>query len=357
MNQIEIRNITTPYEYQELFWVIDGKALPDYLCAWASKFNDDKIISLMKPFNGLCPAWVKDLDWRADVRFVWTLIEKESSILPILLCPDDLDFSCIVVVVEVEKTKDFVYWSRIGYVIHDNENFEEEKKNGILNINAYSDRDWSMYGDNIAFAKVDSDEWYQWISENWDDELYRRRMNYTSPYYQTDGNVCWIQDMNWFFDRVEYDHMTNAYWEFQTLKQLNEFAQRDKMSVKECADFLSSLTRTGKELLEKHLNDYGEILLHLFASEQVGEPLINLLSKKAESKNYVSIYCKAIEIMWKYGNEAVVNVVDVTILERLSDEDEVWQKFGTYISHDFKVYINDIILKENLMMWGSKPLS
>ena len=47
-----------------------------------------------------------------------------------------------------------------------------------------------MYGDNIAFAKVDSDEWYQYISENWDDELYRRRMNYTHPYYQTYGNMC-----------------------------------------------------------------------------------------------------------------------------------------------------------------------
>ena len=36
--------------------------------------------------------------------------------LPIYMCPDDLDFSCIVLVVEVEKTKDYVYWNRVGYV-------------------------------------------------------------------------------------------------------------------------------------------------------------------------------------------------------------------------------------------------
>lgn len=59
---------------------------------------------------------------KGDVRFMWKVISMDSAVLPLLLCEEDLDFSCIVIVGEVEKTKDFVCWNRIGYVLHDNEN-------------------------------------------------------------------------------------------------------------------------------------------------------------------------------------------------------------------------------------------
>ena len=61
--------------------------------------------------------------------------------------------------------------------------------------------------------------------------------------------------------------------------------------------------------------------------------------------------------MWQYGDEVVVNVVDVTILERLSDDAALWQRFGTYISEEFKTYVNTDVLVYNLMMGGVKPLS
>lgn len=97
------------------------------------------------------------------------IVEMDNAPLPLFLCPEDAAFSCIVIVAEVEKTKDFVYWNRIGYVLHDMENFDEEKQNGILNLEKYSDDDWEKYGDNIALASVDSDEWKQWVSEHWDE--------------------------------------------------------------------------------------------------------------------------------------------------------------------------------------------
>ena len=49
-------------------------------------------------------------------------------------------------------------------------------------------------------------------------------------------------------------------------------------------------------------------------------------------------------------------MVDVTILERLSDEDVLWQRFGAYLSEEFKTYINTEVLTQNAMMWGVKPL-
>lgn len=338
MNHIEIKNTAEAPNYENWCWAVDGKLLYGHLNQWLLKYENNKIVNMMKPFDDLCPAWTKELDWSGDVRFVWELIEKERAILPVLLCPDDLDFTCIVVVSEVEKTEDFVYWNRIGYVNHENENFEEEKRNGILNTDTYTDKDWERYGDNIAWANVNSEEWCKWISENWDEELYRRRMNYTYPYYQTEGSIIWLYEMDWCFDRYEYEKMVNLYWEMETLWQLNTYSKKNKMSVNEGAALISRPTRHGTRSLRAHLDDYGEILLHIFASEQICEPLIDIL-KKSGNDNYIYIYCKAIEIMWKYGDDEVVNVVDVTILERLYDDADIWKKFSTIISDEFRKYI------------------
>ncbi|MBP3459809.1 MAG: hypothetical protein J6K58_11435 [Lachnospiraceae bacterium] len=356
MNHIKIAEIPTGYGYNQYVWTIDETSLFQYLSTWSADFSDDKTIKVMKPFEDLCPAWVKDLEWQGDVRFVWKVIELDSAVLPLLLCPDDTDFSCIVIVAEVKKTESFVYWNRIGYVLHKNEDFDEEKKNGILNTDAYSDEDWQKYGDNIAWEEVNSPEWRQWISEHWDEELYRRRMNYTLPYYQTEGNIFWMHTVNWVFDRYEYEQMADEYWKLQTIEQLNEYNPGQKMNIKECAELFANLTRDGRAALEKHLMDYQEILLHLLASELVSMPLISLLKENPGSDDDIRIYCKVIEIMWKYGDEAVVNVVDVTILESLSDEEAVWQRFGMYISEEFKTYINEEVLTLNLMMGGVKRI-
>lgn len=55
--------------------------------------------------------------------------------------------------------------------------------------------------------------------------------------------------------------------------------------------------------------------------------------------------------MWRYGEEAVKNVVDVTLLERLSDDEAVWCSFGQYISDDFKKYINEELLIGNIALF------
>ena len=59
-------------------------------------------------------------------------------------------------------------------------------------------------------------------------------------------------------------------------------------------------------------------------------------------------YCSFIEDMWLNGDENVVNIVEVTILERLSDDKSVWNKFGKHISNDFIRFINNVVLAEML---------
>lgn len=359
MNHIKIKKVMTEYGYEENYWCIDGKEITNYLDKCIIE-NDDEFLKDLKSFNGLCPAWSKELNFKGDIHFVWELIHREkTTILPILLCPEDLDFSCIVIVVEVEKTKDFVYWNRIGYVIHKNEDFEEEKRSGILCLEAYTDEDWEEYGDNIALESVTSNLWSEWISKNWEEELYRRRINYTLPYYETEGNVCWFKELNWCFAREEYEDMIQEFWERTTLERMQNILKQDnktKLNVTECAELISELTLDGRASLHKHMKDYGEILLHLFAADMIAESLIRLLSKDCKDTLMIECYIMLIEIMYKNGDEAVYNVVDVTILERLSDDDMVWQRFGNLISLEFKNYINQEVLTTNLMMCGVKTL-
>lgn len=156
--------------------------------------------------------------------------------------------------------------------------------------------------------------------------------------------------------RHEYESMVEEYWELETLEQLERFNPGKKLTIKECADLICGLTSHGREALEEHLRDYQDILLHIFASEYISEPLLCLLKSDSASERSIRIYCRVIEIMWRYGDDAVVNVVDVTILERLSDEKNLWQKFGTYISEEFRTYINKDVLTYNLMMSGVMPL-
>ena len=100
------------------------------------------------------------------------------------------------------------------------EDVEKEKRSGILCLEAYSDKDWEKYGDNIALENTTSDLWNEWITENWEEELYRRRINYTLPYYETEGKVCWLQDLNWpgamvIVSRLEtlpMDALRRLYW-------------------------------------------------------------------------------------------------------------------------------------------------
>ena len=119
---------------------------------------------------------------------------------------------------------------------------------------------------------------------------------------------------------------------------------------------MADLSDNGWEILEGHKKDYHEILLHVLAGELVTEPLIDLLGYHMDKENEIQKYCKAIEDMWKNGDDRVVNVVDVTILERLSDDEDVWNKFATFISNEFKNYINNEVLRFNVMMADVKSL-
>lgn len=94
---------------------------------------------------------------------------------------------------------------------HDNKDFNQEQRSGILCLESYTEGDWETYGDNIACESCDSREYRQWVSAHWEEELIRRRRNYTMPYMQKEENIKWIARADWKFARAEYDRMVEAY--------------------------------------------------------------------------------------------------------------------------------------------------
>lgn len=118
------------------------------------------------------------------------------------------------------------------------------------------------------------------------------------------------------------------------------------MDKKECALYVSSFSENGKELLEQHLKDYnGDVLLHVFVPDLIYFPLLECI--KLSDEDNIRKYCISIEEMWKRGDDEVLNVVEVSILECLTDDDNVWQIFGKHISNDFRDFINTDYIPRN----------
>ncbi|MDR2869061.1 MAG: hypothetical protein LBV04_01275, partial [Deferribacteraceae bacterium] len=82
----------------------------------------DEILSQVhENYLGLIPSWLdyydEDFAGQQEKQYIWqqTKLSDKPVVLPILLCPDDFDFSCTVIVVEVCWSGDTVVtWSRFG---------------------------------------------------------------------------------------------------------------------------------------------------------------------------------------------------------------------------------------------------
>jgi hypothetical protein len=68
-------------------------------------------------YKGLIPTLVDWMDRADEKEVVWKRIlpdEGETTVCPILMCPDDNDFSCTLIVAEITNYIKFIKWSRIG---------------------------------------------------------------------------------------------------------------------------------------------------------------------------------------------------------------------------------------------------
>ncbi|MBD3922937.1 hypothetical protein H8B09_29790 [Paenibacillus sp. PR3] len=86
--------------------LIDGIALDIYL---HSLYPNDLYL-------GIIPTITDWIDLKDEAKFVLSRFQSnhERVILPILMCPDDCDLTCTVIVAEVINRDNEVVWCRIG---------------------------------------------------------------------------------------------------------------------------------------------------------------------------------------------------------------------------------------------------
>lgn len=213
MNKITAKYFQTPYHYQEFYWTIDNLSIVEHLQHY---IEEDLCPQLQNnDMSGLLPAWSGHLSSVIDNAFIWELIDSPEDLnIPILVCEDDCDFNCLVILVHVRKTHQYVYWDKIGLLNQKHRNFHEEALSGILCLDSYTDEDWQKYGDNIALENIDSQKWKEWISQNWNEEYMRRLRNYLKPYMQNNENIIWIKETHWQFLNQDYQNVVELYRNF-----------------------------------------------------------------------------------------------------------------------------------------------
>lgn len=108
MNRIEvIRALSRHVAEPHLAIVVDGVPL-------------DELLDAARPglrLAGLVPSLLGWFDREEDRPVPWQRILPEvgcTGYAPLLICPDDLDFTCSVVMAEVVAEPDAIRWDRLG---------------------------------------------------------------------------------------------------------------------------------------------------------------------------------------------------------------------------------------------------
>ncbi|WP_089681516.1 hypothetical protein [Catalinimonas alkaloidigena] len=110
MNVLEAKMQKSAYaDEAHLVLLIDGQPL-------------DHIIHAVDPedklrLKGLVPTLLHWLENEEERRVTWSRVLPEDghcAVAPILMCPDDCDFTCTVIVVEINHSNDIITWQRIG---------------------------------------------------------------------------------------------------------------------------------------------------------------------------------------------------------------------------------------------------
>lgn len=112
MNQIraEKRKSSCSPQWEFMDFKIDDEFLSTLL---VQKYPDEFL-------NCLIPTLNAELFIEKERKLVWdSILPSKLSICPILMCEDDCDFSCTLIVAEIEKQLDIVFWRRIGINLGD----------------------------------------------------------------------------------------------------------------------------------------------------------------------------------------------------------------------------------------------
>ncbi|MDH6365142.1 hypothetical protein M2139_002174 [Enterococcus sp. PF1-24] len=161
-----------------------------------------------KEILSLAFSWDSPLDEANDDRFLQKLLLTEKSEnIPLLLCPDDFDFSCTILLLKIIFTETKVIWEKVGFISWKNFSDEICATTGYRDFNTWQAPDYENYSAEYAFSYATEARWQELISANWPEERRRRLLNYYYPYFNDDKNIQWLPSLNWQFHLENYQNI------------------------------------------------------------------------------------------------------------------------------------------------------
>ena len=127
-----------------------------------------------------------------------------------------------------------------------------------------------------------------------------------------------------------------------------------KLNKEQLLDYFLQKFPELREQAQEELAFYEELLGHvifpnlLFNAENL--PDLRSLLKENQNPELIQRYCEFLEKIYTSGDDDCLNILVVSILELLSDDEQIWFHFWKYISNDFIRFINTDVLVNNLMM-------
>lgn len=99
-----------------------------------------------------------------------------------------------------------------------------------------------------------------------------------------------------------------------------------------------------EERYREHKREFPHILLHVFSVFAVNIPM----AEAYEGKDRAGFekFCSFIEYVWRKADDEVLNVLDTTVLEGISENLPMWTAFGNCIHEDFRTYINTVLIRQ-----------
>ncbi len=98
----------------------DYEIYDDFLNIKIDDYWLDEMIDSLYPqnsFKGLIPTLLPQLENQSEKDIILNRILPsvgQKTICPILMCPDDCDFSCTLIIAEIENTGQTIKWNKLG---------------------------------------------------------------------------------------------------------------------------------------------------------------------------------------------------------------------------------------------------
>lgn len=119
INKISTRTFLNTFSRKNFYVIeIDGRPVEDMIL---------EVCPILK--KGIVPTLLNWLEDEGERKVVWDRVipdQGKTSRLPILMCSEDLDFWCTLIMVEVETDGNIIYWNRFGL-----ENSDAQEPNEI----------------------------------------------------------------------------------------------------------------------------------------------------------------------------------------------------------------------------------